>query len=279
MPDRVLPGPVQESSCIREAVCVHTRKIYDSCKDKDCIEDLHLYPTRESQCYIENAVSVRAKSAKLLFVSIDVEEITFNRGYYTVDLRYFYKIKGEAFSLVNRSAEITGLAVFDKRVMLFGSEGSAKIFTSKTNLHDLDSHTIETTNLPIAVVEAVDPIILGMKLVDVCDHHKGDAGIFEVPGFIAESFGSELLFDHPSRRVFVTLGQFSIVRLERDTQLLIPSYDYCMPDKECLGSNDEDPCTLFSRIHFPVDEFFPPDTLECPEGYREAKHQHDKEAH
>ncbi len=84
MPDRVLPGPVQEDACIREAVCVHTRKVYDSCKDKDCIEDLRLYPTRESQCYIDNAVSVRAKSAKLLYVTIDVEEITFNRGYYTV---------------------------------------------------------------------------------------------------------------------------------------------------------------------------------------------------
>lgn len=277
MPDRVLPGPVQESACIREAVCVHTRKVYDSCKDKDCIEDLRLYPTRESQCYIDNAVSVRAKTAKLLYVTIDVEEITFNRGYYTLDLRYFYKIKGEAFSLVNRPSEITGMAVFDKRVILFGSEGSAKVFTSKTTTRDWDTRTIESTNLPIGVVEAVDPIILGMKLVDVCDHHKkDDQGIFEIPGFIAESFPSELMLDPSPRRVLVTLGQFSIIKLERDTQLLIPSYDYCMPDKECIGSNEEDPCTLFSRIHFPVDEFFPPDTLDCPEGYREARTLGDK---
>lgn len=276
MPDRVSPGPVQENACIREAVCVHTRKIYDSCKDKDCIEDLRLYPTRESQCYIDNAVSVRAKSAKLLYVTIDVDEITFNKGYYTIDLRYFYKIKGEAFSLVNRSSEITGLAVFDKRVILFGSDGSAKIFTSKTNLHELDSKTIETTNMPIGVVEAVDPIILGMKLVEVCDYKKDDPAFFEIPGVIAESFPSELLMDHTSRRVLVTLGQFSIVKLERNTQLLIPSYDYCMPDKECIGTNEEDPCELFAKIHFPVDEFFPPDSLECPEGYREARMMGDK---
>ncbi len=74
-----------------------------------------LYPTAESQRYIENAVSVRAKSAKLLFVTIDVEEITFNRGFYTVDVRYFYKIKGDAYTLVNKPNEICGLAVFDKR--------------------------------------------------------------------------------------------------------------------------------------------------------------------
>ena len=39
------------------------------------------------------------------------------------------------------------------------------------------------------------------------------------------------------RRVYVTLGQFSIVRLERDSQLLIPVYDYCMPEKECTSGN------------------------------------------
>jgi len=242
------------------------------CKDKDCIEDLRLYPTRESQCYIENAVSVRAKSAKLLYVTIDVEEITFNRGYYTVSLRYFYKIKGEAFSLVNRPAEISGLAIFDKNVMLFGSEGSAKVFTSAVAASDLTSSTLASSNLPIGVVEAVDPIILGMKLVDVCDHHhRGDSCVYEIPGYISECFPCELLFDKTDRRVLVTLGQFSIVKLERNTQLLIPSYDYCLPDKECIGAGEDDPCKLFSRIHFPVDEFFPPDTLECPEGYRDTK--------
>ena len=57
----------------------------------------------------------------------------------------------------------------------------------------------------------------------------------------------------------MTIGQFSIIRLERDTQLLIPAYDYCMPDKECPGvASDEDPCMLFSRIRFPVEEFFLP---------------------
>jgi hypothetical protein len=35
MPDKVMPGPVQDLNCIREAVCIHTKKIYDSCRDKD----------------------------------------------------------------------------------------------------------------------------------------------------------------------------------------------------------------------------------------------------
>lgn len=35
MPEMVVPGPVTEERCIREAVCIHTRKIFDSCKEED----------------------------------------------------------------------------------------------------------------------------------------------------------------------------------------------------------------------------------------------------
>lgn len=35
MPDKMMPGPVQDAACIREAVCIHTKKIYDSCKEED----------------------------------------------------------------------------------------------------------------------------------------------------------------------------------------------------------------------------------------------------
>ena len=36
MPEKVVPGPVShEERSIREAVCVHTKKIFDSCKEED----------------------------------------------------------------------------------------------------------------------------------------------------------------------------------------------------------------------------------------------------
>ncbi len=271
MPPRVLPGPIQEDACIREAVCVHTRKIYDSCKDKDCIDELRVYPTVNSIPILDSAVSVRPKSAELLYVTSDVEEVSFNRGYYTIDLRFFYKIIGDASTLANRFTEFSGLAIFDKRVILFGSEGNAKIFSSDTVLGGLDVQALNSTNLPTAIVEAVDPIILSLKLVDTCNCCPVSSGdIFEIPQFIADAFDSPISTEIGARTLLVTLGQFSIVRLERDTQLLIPSYDYCMPDKECVCSNNDDPCSLFSKICFPVDEFFPPDTLNSPECYRDA---------
>ncbi|MBR7081844.1 MAG: hypothetical protein IKI49_03955, partial [Oscillospiraceae bacterium] len=269
MPEMVTPGPVGDAA-IREAVCVHTRKIYDSCRDKDCVEDLRLYTSPAARELIGSAVSVRGRSAELLYVTTDVEEISFNRGYYSINLRYFYKVNCEALAPVSRPTNFSGLAVFDKTVILFGSEGSAKVFSSDTNLGELDMNSVAYSNLPTCVVEAVDPIVLGVKLVDCVPTYSADGDTPPVPSFIAGSFDSELDFSSPGRGIYVTLGQFSIVRLERDSQLLIPSYDYCMPDKECHGSDDDDPCALFSRIAFPVDEFFPPDTISCPEGYREA---------
>ena len=265
MADRVTPGPLDGSESVREAVCVHTRKIFDSCRDKDCMEDLRLYPESASQAAIANAIGVRARSAELLYAGVNVEEVAFNRGYYTVDVRFFYRIKGEAYTLGSGTESISGLCVFDKRVLLFGSEGSAKVFTSRA------APALERTDLPTAVVEAVDPIVLNIRAVDLAeDLSPGEQELGEIPAFISAAFPEGIALNRSPRRVYVTLGQFSIIRLERDTQLLMPAYDYCMPEKECTAGTEDDPCALFRRISFPVDEFFPPDTVESCESYREA---------
>jgi hypothetical protein len=246
----------QEST---EAVCIHTRKIYDSCRDKDCVEDLRVFPTACSQCYIESAFSVRPTSATLLCADVDVDEIGFNRGYYTVDVTYFYEVTGVTFPGENT---VQGLCVFNKRVMLFGSEGSAKIYSS-------DGTRTQRPSQPVAVVECVDPICLNLKLVDACPLSLG-AEVRDVPPHILQHFGDSLVMSDTGRTLLATLGQFSIVRLERDSQLVVPVYDYCLPDKECASGQQDDPCTMFSRIGFPVEEFFPPDSLSVKEDYRSA---------
>lgn len=266
MPEKVVPGPVSDERRIREAVCIHTKKIFDSCKDKDCIEDLRVYPTRGCQEVIDRAVSVKAGCAELLYAYIDVEPVTFNRGFYTVDVRYFYRITADAFVGAARPVEITGLAVFDKRVILFGSEGSAKVFTSTGKNCGSDIQGLPATTAPTAVVESVDPIILGMKLVEVCQCRHND-NCCEIPPAVCACFPEELVTGGDVHRLFVTLGQFSIIRLERDTQLLMPAYDYCMPEKDCdcgCDCHQEDPCELFRKVQFPVGEFFPPNHCPAP---------------
>ena len=58
---------------LQEALSIHTRKITDSCRDKDCIEDLRVYLTRSSQTVLDTAAGARVRCADLLYTYIDVE--------------------------------------------------------------------------------------------------------------------------------------------------------------------------------------------------------------
>ena len=272
MADSVMSGCSQENdACLRDAVCVHTKKIFDSCRDKDCAEDLRFYPAQGCQEVIDRALSIKPGNAELLYVRIGVEPVGFNRGYYTVDVRFFYKVTADAFVGASRPVTVCGLATFNKRVILFGSEGSAKVFSSACVEGALDELATMGRNLPVAYVEAVDPIVLNMKLVETCECRMCDCDLCEVPACVCDAFGCDIDYNGGGKRIYLTLGQFSIIRLERDTQLLIPVYDYCMPEKECCCGGDNDPCEIFQQVDFPVNEFFPPNTLTCPQDYQEIK--------
>ena len=267
MPENVMPGPVCDLGNVREAVCIHTRKIFDSCRDKDCVEDLRFYPTAAAQEVLSTSQMIKGGTAELLYVYTDVEPVTFNRGFYSVDLRFYYRVTLQVCTGTPRYTEVEGLCVFDKRAILFGSEGSAKIFSSKFRSGEPDIPMLRRSNLPEAVVEAVDPIVLDARLVESgCSRRDCDCDLCEVPPAISQCFGGELCGGDEGRRIYITLGQFSIVRLERDTQLLIPTFDYCVPSKTCPpvgGTSTESPCEVFSQIDFPMDAFFPGKNEPC----------------
>lgn len=121
--------------------------------DKDCIEDLRFYPKLQYVDIINRALSVKGGSAKLLYVYVDVEPVSFNRGFYTVDMRFFYSVTLQAYLSCPAPVTVEGLCVFDKRAILFGSEGNAKIFSSELRTGEPDLQLTSRSNLPIAVVE------------------------------------------------------------------------------------------------------------------------------
>ena len=259
MADKVMAGAAGSGNGACESVCIHTKKIYSSCRDKDCIEDLRFYPTQSAQNVLATAQSIRGGSAELIYTFVDVEPVNFNRGYYTVDMSFYYRVTLQAMNGGARYTEVVGLAAFDKRVILCGGEIGAKIFSSEPVADEMDAQLDLTANLPTAYVEALDPLLLSARFADNCNYVPGV--LSGVPEGILAAFDEPLLLDESaSRRVCVSLGQFSVVRLERDTQLLIPVYDYCIPTEECtvagVGSS-EDPCELFADVEFPVDSFFP----------------------
>ena len=81
---------------------------------------------------------------------------------------------------------------------------------------------------------------MGAKLVDIRDKKScccdDDFDLASVPESVRRVFDDDFVLGNEAKRVFVSIGVFSIIKLERHVQLLIPSYDFCVPQKECVGA-------------------------------------------
>ena len=258
MSDQCLDTLRCDPNDLQQAMSIHTRKITDSCRDKDCIEDLQVYLTTSSQAILDSCTGARVRCAELLYAGIEVEPVAFDRNHYCIDVTFYYQILADATIGTNRPAALNGLAVFSKRAVLCGENSRAHIFRSDTVLGGIDGHTRPYANRPTAVVEVLDPMVLSSKVRDVCDCKNNN--VIQIPAAVVDMFDEELVISCNQRRLFVTLGQFSIIRLERDAQLIVPVLDYSIPTKECCDSPGccaEDPCEMFSRIPFPTAQFAP----------------------
>ncbi len=249
---------------LRQCMSIHTRKITDSCRDKDCIEDLRVYLTTGSQATLDTAANARVRCAELITTYMDVEPVAFDRNHYCIDLTFYYRILADAVVGATRPVSLYGLAVFTKRCVLCGEDSRAHTYRSDTRLGQFDGPSAFFANLPTAVVEVLDPMVLSSKIKET-GSCGCDGGNVQVPDGIKGLFDEALVISGGQRQLYVTLGQFSIVRLERDAQLVVPVLDYAIPCKECCDSpgSGEDPCEMFSRIPFPAQEFSP---RNCDEG-------------
>lgn len=291
--DRVVSGLLSERDIgkVKEAVCIQVEKVYDSCKEKDCIEDAKVIfsHNRCVQRVIDKAINVKCRRAEVADVFMDVEPVPFKRGFFSVDVKFFIKVTLDFFIPKKRSCvkiiPINGIIVFDKKVILFGSEGNVKIFKSHFVEGEIDTpikSALQQDNLPVSKVEVAEPICLGARIQDLLDKCFEDTCCLEqLPRGVAESLETDVseeddIFESeeadrgfPTRRVVATVGLFSIIKLIRNVQLLIPAFNFCVPKKECVAATEENPCELFETIEFPVDEFFPPQKFDFPRALEE----------
>ncbi len=252
---------------LQRALSIHTRKITDSCRDKDCIEDLRVYLTSGSQTILDNAAGAKVRCADLVYAAVEVEPVAFDRNHYCIDVTFYYRVLADATIGTCRPAALYGLAVFSKRAVLCGEESRAHIFTTDSTDDNL---SCQRTQYPKAVVEALDPMILSSRVLEMNDSCPGDTAVIQIPAGVLALFDDELVLSGDRRRLFVSLGQFSIIRLERDAQIVVPFLDYSIPTKDCceIPGCAEDPCEMFSRIPFPAGQFAPKGCDGCEE--REA---------
>lgn len=247
---------IRDGGC-KEAVCIDAGRVYDSCGDKDCAENMRVYFCERDQMLIERATGVRPKKVEVINTYIDVESLPFNRGYYSCDLTFFFEIRLEVFSGHGAPcAEVCGVSVYQKKVILYGSEGNVKVFGSEYTGNDSDAQDAPTRNMPRCCVQVADPVILSAKLMEVCEC-KCCCCETTIPEAICNRYGGNFVDPQEGRVAVVTVGLFTIVQLIRRVQMLVPVYDYCLPSKECCGNTDN-PCEVFRNMCFPVNEFFPP---------------------
>ncbi len=242
---------------INGSVCIDTKRIYDSCVSKDCLEDLRVTFNDEGQNLIDNAQAVKARDCDIAAVSIDVDEVPFNRGYYSVTVNFFFRLRFDTYSSPGACPRVAvGYANFEKSCILYGADGKVKTFSSPANQRRSDCPEAPQYTNPVAKVQAVDPVVLDTDVVDVCHCHHHCCTNF--PDSIRSNFTNCRSLQNAEKAVLVTLGLFSIIQLSRDVQILIPACDFCIPERECACSA-QSPCETFEGIDFPVDEFFPPD--------------------
>ena len=240
-------------------VVIDTYQVFDSCRDRDCFEDTRVFLDELGQSIVEHTSQIRTKSAEICSSAISVEPVQLSRGFYRVTVRFYVKLELEACVCPGKAQCFTGLAVVEKSVVLYGGEGSVHVFRSNAMSDSFCSAPTcgeGSNNLPIAVVETVDPVILGTRVVETpaeccccccsCD---------DIPGMVRGMFGD--LYDEGSRYLAVSLGFFSVIRIERPEQYLVNAVEFSVPDKECACNDTGSPCDAFRRMAFPIDEFAP----------------------
>ncbi len=247
----------------RDSVYIETNRILDSCRDRDCFENVRVFLTDFGNEIIEHTNTVRAKSACIAWTSITLDPVQFNRGFYSVNIRFYVKLIFEACVGGGRAQEFDGVAVLEKKIILFGGEGNVSTFRSSP---DGDGFCAEVhpccqeKRLPTATVEVVEPIILDTRIVEhendccccCCACDVPDCVVGGMSGSLCNEYGRDR-----ERYLAVSIGIFSIVRITRPAQLLVNASEYCVPDKECVEAKKDDPCGVFRTMSFPTSEFCP----------------------
>lgn len=230
----------------KEAVTIEAQRIFDSCSDRDCLEDLEVtFPDFESNRLVNEATYAKARCAEVTSVFFSTEPIPFNKGFYSVDITYTFDIEIDLASSASAPANtVHGSATFTKKVILYGSDGGTKYFTSNDN-GAVSQNGCCYNNPPKATLAVADPIVLGIRLVNI-----------PAMNCCTDPSCTETVVSPARKVIYITLGVFSIVSLARTVPVMVPAYDYAVPNKECVSSS-ESPCELFEKISFPSSEFFP----------------------
>lgn len=113
-----------------------------------------LFPA-DRQALVDNATNVRIKDVSVITVYLDLQPIPFNKGFYSVDMTFFFDVSVELFGgAASCPVPVSGVSIFNKKVVLYGSEGNVKMFSSDQCEDTCDPQ--DSTVLPKATVHIAE---------------------------------------------------------------------------------------------------------------------------
>lgn len=246
----------------RETCCIETGRIYDSCRDRDCFENVRIRLTDYGNDIISRTSNIRAKDAYIAWTYIGIDPVRFNRGFYSINIRFYIKFTFEACIGPGRPQEFEGIATADKKVVLYGGDSNVSVFRSDPADYGACPHPSPAEcehRAPTVVVEAVDPVVLSVDVLQkpncpviVCNSEIPCELLTDFPGPLSDCEAQD------GRILTASFGIFSVIRIIRPAQLLINASEYTVPDKECSAPPEENACGVFRRMAFPYQEFNPP---------------------
>lgn len=245
--------------------CVIALKVYDSCRNQECLTNNELGPARAAEDTCVDGFMIRCGdvivppcSAASVSIDclvlrrvliVDKQPCQFNSGFWDIDLKYVFE-----YRLNFREANgcpldpIMANSICNRRVTLFGSMGGGAVVA--TDLFG-DVMSDNSDCAPIVFVDA-KPLALAAELKYRKCHHHGKCDC-ECEG------------DDEADCIHVAIGLFSIIKLCRLVALTVQSKGFCKPPEgeEICPLN---PCDYFNDMCFPMDIFSPPQKPEFEAG-------------
>ncbi|MDR1689836.1 MAG: hypothetical protein LBS21_14710 [Clostridiales bacterium] len=248
--------------------CIIAPKIYDSCRNQECLSPKDLGPARAAEdmdcegCGViyegeiieppENAVSVSVEKLRIKKIEIlEKAPNPFKNGFWDVDIRFGFEYCltfRDSSGCVNVKAKAR--SSYSKTVTLFGSSDAETVFSTDLMVGcPKEDRTMDSS--PFIMVDA--------KAVSLSAELKYSRR--------RRIEGEEFCPPHPNE-VLITIGLFSIIKLFRLVDLSVQSYGFCIPP-ECEELSPINPCEVFEKLDFPMDMFVPPQRKEFFEGISE----------
>lgn len=240
---------------IREE-CIIALKVYDFCRQQDCLTCDALGPAR-AECFTHlgnrtiqegdvidppsNAATVSVENLRVKKVIVaDKEPNPFKNGFWDITLKYVF-----VYRLVFRESDgvvignVCANSIFTKKVTLFGSIGTE--ISISTDLLSGHGSCSELNSDPFVLVES-----------------KAIALSADIRNQRCCALDNE---SEPRREVCVTIGLFTIIKLFRLVNLSVLSRGFCIPE-ECEEVSPLNACEFFDSLDFPMDIFAPPQKAE-----------------